>query len=196
MLMNNKLAIKDLVNVGLFSVLNVIFTFVGGMIGLIPVLMPAVPFVAACLAGPVNMLYTTRIRKRGMVFLQCVLMGLVFMGTGHGPWIVGTFIVVGAIGEEILKKGGYRSMKHARWCYSVIGIGTFGNFIPIMIARDAYLNDMVRQGMSKAYVEGFSKAMPQTIFVPSALMGAVGGYIGCTIGMHMLRKHFEKAGMV
>jgi len=37
------LNVRDLVNVGLFSVLIFIATFLSGMIGFIPVLMPVVP---------------------------------------------------------------------------------------------------------------------------------------------------------
>ena len=194
--MDKKLNVKDLVNVGLFSVLAVIFTWCGGMIGFVPALMPAVPFAASLLAGPVNMLYTARIKKPGMVFLQSILISIAFMATGHGPWIVLSFAIFGILGELILKKGEYKSLKYSRLCYSVVGISTIGNFIPIMIARDTYLDNMIKQGMSSEYVAGFAKAMPQWIFIPSALLGAVGAYIGCTIGKKMLRKHFEKAGMI
>ena len=51
------LNVRDLVNVGLFSVLIFIATFLSGMIGFIPVLMPVVPFVYGIVSGPVYMLY-------------------------------------------------------------------------------------------------------------------------------------------
>ena len=47
------LNVRDLVNVGLFSVLIFIATFLSGMIGFIPVLMPVVPFVYGIVSGPV-----------------------------------------------------------------------------------------------------------------------------------------------
>lgn len=59
------LNVRDLVNVGLFSVLIFIATFLSGMIGFIPVLMPVVPFVYGIVSGPVYMLYFTKIKKAG-----------------------------------------------------------------------------------------------------------------------------------
>lgn len=42
--MKNKFGIRDLVNAGVFSLLTLMATWCGGMIGFIPVLMPLVPF--------------------------------------------------------------------------------------------------------------------------------------------------------
>lgn len=194
--MNNRLEVKDLVNIGLFSVLSILFYWGGGMIGMMPTLMPLVPFAGALLAGPVNMLYSTKIRKPGMVFIQSILISLAFVATGHGPWILLTGSVVAIVAEIVLKKGGYRSVKAARRCYTVMGVSVFGNFIPIMFAREAYMQQMLAQGWSQDFIDAFTTAMPDWIFIPSILLGAVGGYLGCTIGIRMLNKHFVKAKMV
>lgn len=82
------LNVRDLVNVGLFSVLIFIATFLSGMIGFIPVLMPVVPFVYGIVSGPVYMLYFTKIKKAGMLFIQTIVVTLAFVATGH--WTVGT----------------------------------------------------------------------------------------------------------
>lgn len=54
-------SIKDLINVGLITLLIFIFTFISGMIGFFPVTMPIVPFVGGLITGPVFMLYFTKI---------------------------------------------------------------------------------------------------------------------------------------
>ena len=51
------LNVRDLVNVGLFSVLIFIATFLSGMIGFIPVLMPVVPFVWDCVRAGIHALF-------------------------------------------------------------------------------------------------------------------------------------------
>ena len=58
------LNVRDLVNVGLFSVLIFIATFLSGMIGFIPVLMPVVPFVYGIVSGPVCFILR-RLKKQG-----------------------------------------------------------------------------------------------------------------------------------
>lgn len=85
--MSKRLEVKDLINIGLFSVLGFVFMMIGSFLGMVPVLMPVVPFAQGVLVGPVNMLYSTKIKKRGMVFIQSLLIALVYvlwdMDLGH-----------------------------------------------------------------------------------------------------------------
>lgn len=106
------LNVRDLVNVGLFSVLIFIATFLSGMIGFIPVLMPVVPFVYGIVSGPVYMLYFTKIKKAGMLFIQTIVVTLAFVATGHGPWVLLTAVIGGLLGEVVLRNGRYKSVKH------------------------------------------------------------------------------------
>lgn len=46
-----KFGIRDLVNAGVFSLLTVMATWCGGMIGFIPLLMPLVPFACGLFQG-------------------------------------------------------------------------------------------------------------------------------------------------
>ena len=96
------LNVRDLVNVGLFSVLIFIATFLSGMIGFIPVLMPVVPFVYGIVSGPVYMLYFTKIKKAGMLFIQTIVVTLAFVATGHGAWVLLTAVIGGLLGEVVL----------------------------------------------------------------------------------------------
>ena len=116
------LNVRDLVNVGLFSVLIFIATFLSGMIGFIPVLMPVVPFVYGIVSGPVYMLYFTKIKKAGMLFIQTIVVTLAFVATGHGPWVLLTAVIGGLLGEVVLRNGRYKSVKHARLAFSVQSI--------------------------------------------------------------------------
>ena len=38
--------------------------------------------------------------------------------------------------------------------------------------------------------------LPQWALVPMTILGMIGTFIGCTIGISILKKHFVKAGMV
>ena len=71
--MNKRLEVRDLINIGLFSVLGFVFMMIGSFLAMVPILMPLVPFAQGILVGPVNMLYSTKIKKTGMIFIQSLL---------------------------------------------------------------------------------------------------------------------------
>src|SRR5699024_1300060 len=100
-----KFTVKDLINAGLFSLLTLGAFYLSGMIGIVPVMMPLLPFVCALVSGPIFMLYSTRIDKFGMVLIMGILFSLVFSASGHGVYIMPSGIVISLIAEWILSRG-------------------------------------------------------------------------------------------
>lgn len=191
-----KLSVKDLINAGMFSLLVAITLFIGGMIGFLPILMPLVPFVCSFVSAPVFMLYSAKIKKPGMVSVLAVVIILMFALSGHGIYIAMLGIVTGVIAEWILRKGDYRSAKCARLAYSVFTLCLGGNLIPIYFMRDAYRVQLIAKGYGAEYADAMFAVLPTWSFLPVTLLGGVGAFLGCTLGMKMLKKHFRKAGMV
>lgn len=191
----NKFTVRDLVNAGVFSLLIIMATWCGGMIGFIPVLMPIVPFACGIFSGPVFMLYSTKINKFGMILIMGVIFGLVFSMSGHGAIVFPLIIILSLICEYVLKKGGYKSIKTARLTYIIFMIFGAANLLPIYIARDSYAKSLIDQGYGVEYTEKLLSVMPTWSFLPVVILGMIGGYIGCTIGVKILKKHFKKAGM-
>ena len=195
--MNTKgLNVRDLINVGLFGILVAILTFLSGFIGFIPVLVPLTQFMVGLVTGPVNMLYSTRIKKAGMLFIQQLIVALLFGLTAHGIWIIFTTIISAILAEIVLKMGNYNSVKYARFAFVVAAIGGIGNWIPIFIGRDKYIERMLQTGYSQDYIDRMMSVLPQWILIPMTILGMIGTFIGCTIGISILKKHFVKAGMV
>ena len=193
--MNKNLNVKDLINVGLFTVLIFIFIFIGGMIGFIPVLMPIVPFVGGLLAGPVSMLFATKIKTRGMLLIEQLIIAILFVVMGHGPGMLLTALAGGMLGEILLKKGSYCSVKHARLAFTVAALSGIGNWLPIFFARDKYIDQMLQMGYGQVYAAKMMSVLPNWSLAPITLLGMLGTYLGCTIGITILKKHFVKAGM-
>ena len=191
-----KLDVKDLINVAVFTILIFVVTFVSGMIGFIPILMPVVPVLGGLLTGSLYMLFATKIRKSGMLFIEQLIISLLFAATGHGPWIVLTAVIFGLCGEYILKKGNYISIKHARLAFSVATFTALGNWLPIFLARDAYIESMIKAGYGKEFADKMMSVLPNWSLPLLLLGGFIGMYIGCTIGIKLLNKHFVKAGMI
>ena len=190
--MKNKSGIRDLVNAGVFSLLTLMATWCGGMIGFIPVLMSLVPFFCGLLSGPVFMLYSTKINKFGMMLIMGVIFGLAFSMSGHGAITFPLIIIFSLLAEYVLKKGNYKSKKYARLSYVVFMLFGASNLLPIFLARDAYIKSMISKGYGVEYTEKFMSVMPTWSFLPIVILGMIGGYIGCTIGIKILNKHFKK----
>ena len=141
--MNKKLEVRDLINVGLFAVLGFIFMLIGSFTAMVPVLMPIVPLVQGILVGPSNMLFSTKIKKPGMLFIQTMLISLAYVIMGHGPWALLTGAIAGFIGEIILKSGSYDSKGKSRLAFSFSSLCTLGNYVPIIISRNTVLKKLV-----------------------------------------------------
>ncbi|WP_438059361.1 MptD family putative ECF transporter S component [Streptococcus ruminicola] len=191
----NSFTVKDLINAGLFSLLVFIAIFASGMIGLIPIFIPFIPFICGLFAGPVFMLYSTKIHRFGMALIMGVIIGLVFTVTGHGIYILPGMTLLSLVAEYILKKGGYASVNHTKLAFNVYCLSFGFNMIPIYVSRAAYVQRLVEEGYGQAYADKMMSILPYWSFFPVLALGAVGGYLGATIGVKMLKKHFQKLEM-
>ena len=130
-----------------------------------------------------------------MFFICEFLCGCLFGLTGHGLWTILSYSVGGLIGEIFLKKGNYNSINGARFAVSFASISCFGQMLPMYISRAAYEQTLIEQ-----YGESFAQQclawMPMWSFFPILILAVVFTFIGCSIGIKMLKKHFVKAGMV
>lgn len=57
------------------------------------------------------------------------------------------------------------------------------------------MQKLIDMGYGADYAEKLFSVMPMWSFVPVVLGGCLGAYLGCTIGIKFLKKHFKKAGM-
>ena len=191
----NKMNVKDLINTGLFTVLIGLATMLTSFVGLLPFLMPLIPVFVGLVTGPIFMLYATKIRKPGMFFICELLCGCLFGLAGHGLWTILSYSVGGLIGEFFLRKGNYTSNNGARWAISLASISCFGQMLPMYISRVAYEQTLIQQ-YGAEFAEECLKWMPMWSFFPILILAVVFTFIGYTIGIKMLKKHFVKAGMV
>jgi energy-coupling factor transport system substrate-specific component len=190
-----KLTTKDLINVGVFTVLYIVIVGIFGQIGaLVPILQVLGPFYIPALAGIVFMLFLTRVGKPGMVTIMGVLVGLLVLATGQPYWVLVLAVVLAPLADLILSRGGYK-----RWTTTVLGYIVFsemliGTVIPLFFARDAYL---ARLGERKdaAWIQSMIDLTPTWMFAVIIVELAVGAVVGAYLGRALLKKHFERAGI-
>ena len=57
------------------------------------------------------------------------------------------------------------------------------------------MQKVIDQGYGKEFAEQMFSVLPDWSFFPVLLLGALGAYLGCTISIKMLKKHFSQSGM-
>lgn len=194
--MNQKTQTKDLINVGLFTVLYfVIGCCVAIPIGFIPIFLPILGALWTLLTGIPFMLFTTKVRSFGMVTLMAILSGLLMGLTGMGFFGVPVGILSGLLGDWIMKSGQYKSMKKNILGYAVFSLWMIGTYIPMyFMVEDSYQSFV--EGFGEEYAARVMAVMPfwSLILVIASIF--VFALLGGLLGKTLLKKHFVKAGIV
>lgn len=193
--MNNKLQAKDLINVGLFTVLYfVLGCCVAIPIGMVPIFLPILGALWVIITGIPFMLFLTRVKKFGMVTLMAILSGILMGLTGMGYFGVPCGIVFGFLGDMIIKSGNYQSMKKGMIGYAVFSLWMIGTYIPMYFMVEQSRASFASQ-FSEEYADKVMSVMPMWSFVLVALSIIVCALIGAKLGQSLLKKHFIKAGI-
>ncbi len=189
------LTTRDLINIGIFTVLYFAAVAVCGQLGaLVPVLQVLGPLYIPIIAGIPFTLFLTRVDKFGMITIMGLLVGLLVLATGQAFWVPLLALVLAPTADLISRAGNYR-----RWPNLVAGYATFslmliGTVVPLFFARDAYLS-RVSERKDAAWVQQIVDLTPTWMFGVMLVMLVVGSIIGAHLGRRVLRKHFERAGI-
>ena len=192
---NKKLKVKDLVSIGVFGVIYLVLLFGIGMMGIIPILFLIYPTVLGIIAGTVVMLFMKKVQKPWALFIFGMISPLVMFAAGHTYVVVVLSLIVMIIAELIRKIGNYNSFKYNMLSYAVFSIWICSSMMQMLLAKEKYL-EMSIEMMGKDYVDAMEKLITYPHMALVALGAFLGGIIGAYIGKALLKKHFEKAGIV
>lgn len=190
------LAVKDLVTVGIFSALFLVFALVGGIFfAPNPVLTFYMPVGSALLCGPVYLLMLAKVQKRFAVTILGAILCIVWFVTGmHWAMALG-YLVMGIIADLVTGAGHYNSKKINSLSYILLSLGGTGSYLVFFANPDGWAKTMLGNGTEQSYID----TMRQTgsvwimiiMLVGTVLAAALSAFVGCK----MLRKQFEKAGI-
>lgn len=192
---NNKLSVKDLINIGVFTALYFVVFFVVSFVGYVPILLVLLPAICPIVAGIPYMLFLTRVKKLGMVTVMAFILGLLELVMGR-PWpVVLIAIAAGLCADLILKAGQYKSVKSCILSSGVFSLWMIGMALPLFFGyRDNYLAGLVG-GYGQSYVDTLASLTPDWAFFALVVLCFIGGILGGFLGSAVLKKHFKKAGM-
>ena len=193
--MNNKIQAKDLISLGLFTVLYfVLGCCVAIPIGFVPIFLPILGALWTLITGIPFMLFAVRVKKFGLVTIMAVLSGLLMGLTGMGYWGILTGAVSGVLGDLIMKSGGYASAKKTILGYGVFSLWMVGTYIPMYFMVEQSWADFAAS-FGAEYADRVMSVMPTWSIVLVIASIFVCALLGGLIGKAILKKHFIKAGI-
>ena len=194
---SNKLKAKDFITVGIFTAIIFVVEFACGMLGYIHPYIVASYVVMIPLVGAIPMmLFYTKVNKFGMITIMSVLIAIIMFVTGMG--FLGAPLIIGAglIADLIAKSGAYKSFKKTMFSYGVFCFWICANYFPVIVTAESYRQDLVDGGYSAEYCDNLFRAINYKTIGVLLILCFVFGCVGACIGKAVVKKHFEKAGIV
>lgn len=190
------LSVKDLVTVGIFSALFLVFALVGGIFfAPNPVLTFYMPVGSALLCGPVYLLMLAKVKKRWAVSILGAILCIVWFVTGmHWAMALG-YLVMGVAADFVAGAGEYKSKMMNSVSYIVISLGGTASYLVFFANPDGWAKTMLGNGTEQSYIDTMRETgsvwIMLVMLVGTVLAAAVIAFVGCK----MLRKQFEKSGI-
>lgn len=191
-----KLRIKDLVTIGVFTVIYFVLMFASGMIGIVPILYLAYPTLAGIITGIVVMLFMAKVQKPWGLFILGLICSLIVIAMGNTYVIVIHAVISMVIAELLRKKGEYKSFKYNMLSFAVFNTWVCGFLMQILLAKDKVIEFAETKGMGHDYIMKLIALLNYRSMILVYIGAIVGGVLGAYVGKVFLKKHFEKAGIV
>ena len=194
---SNRLKAKDFITVGIFTAIIFVVEFACGMLGYIHPFIVASYVVMIPLVGAIPMmLFYTKVQKFGMITIMSILIAIIMFVTGMGFLGAPLIIIAGVVADLIAKSGKYKSFKKTMISYGVFCLWICANYFPVVITAESYRQDLIDGGYSAEYCNNLFFAINYKTIGVLLVLCFVFGCIGAVIGKAVVKKHFEKAGIV
>lgn len=194
---SKKLKAKDFITIGIFTAILFAVEFACGMLGYIHPYIVASYVVMIPLVGAIPMmLFYTKVEKFGMITIMSVLIAIIMFVTGMGYLGAPLIILSGVIADLIAKSGNYKSAKKTMFSYGVFCFWICANYFPVVVSAASYRQSLVDAGYSTEYCDNLFRAINYKTIGVLLVLCFIFGCIGAVIGKAVVKKHFEKAGIV
>ena len=192
-----KLKAKDFITVGIFTAILFVIEFLLGMLGYIhPYIVASYVIIMPLISGIPMMLFYTKVEKFGMITTVSILIAIIMFIGGMGYLGTPLIIISGIVADLIAKTGQYKSFKKIVISFGVFNLWICANYFPVIVAADSYRQGLVDEGYSAEYVNNLFAAINVKTIGVLVVLCFIFGCIGAVIGKAVVKKHFEKAGIV
>lgn len=189
----NKLKMKDIATIGIFSALLFVVTMVAGaLMGISMVLNMYSVAVVAVLSAPLYMLIMAKVHKKGAVLLTFAIVGILW-GLFGGIFVLIWMLGFGVVGEVLASKSKYQNYKMLTVSFGLYSVGYYLGAIAPLYYYPAF---WYRFDRPKETVDAMIAAAHSTTGLAAIPVTLIAIVIGAVIAKRMLKKHFEKAGVI
>ncbi len=191
----NRLKVKDLVSIGVFFVIYFVVMFAVGMVGIVPILFLCYPFIGGIVMGTIVMLFMAKVPKPCALFTFGMLAPLLMFAMGHTFVVPCIAVIFVGLAEFFFRKGGFKSFKYNAIAHGFFSCWISGSLMQMLLVKEKY-KAITDSMMDPSYFAKLEALISWPSIALVILGGFAGGIIGAFIGKAMLRKHFQKAGIV
>ncbi|MDR1068608.1 MAG: MptD family putative ECF transporter S component [Clostridiales Family XIII bacterium] len=199
--MNNaqaRLRAGDLITTGIFTLLFFVVVFVFAMLfTTIPLMQPFIVCADAVFGGAIFLYLATKVRKFGAVSIMSFIIGLVMCLAGHF-WPCLIFgAVFGLLADFLCSRGGYKKFawNTAGYAAMMLGIALDG-YSPMLFFEETFRQSRLDMGMSGEIIQQILDIIRGPMIIAAFAGAVICSVIGALIGKALLKKHFEKAGLL
>ena len=191
-----KLKAKDLILIGVFTVLLYVISLLVAFVGITPIGSMLASAVYALISAPVFMLYIIKIKKPFALIISgifCSIMGLLSF-----PKIIIALIVFACfvLADIIAKIGKYKNFKFNTISYMIFSLWTIGINGAYWYLQDFMVQHSLAYGMEQTWLDEMINLATPLNFILMVALTLLAGFIGSLFAKIMLKKHFIKAGVV
>ena len=192
-----KLTAKDFITVGIFTAIVFVVEFACGILGFIhPYIVASYVVMIPIVASIPMMLFYSKVDKFGMITIMSVLIAIIMFVTGIGFLGAPLIILAGVVADLIAKAGDYKQFKMISISYAVFCLWICANYCPVIVTANSYRESLLEEGYSAEYTDSLFRAINSKTIWGLLILCLIFGYIGSYIGKAVVKKHFEKAGIV
>ena len=199
--MKNKptLNTNDLISIGIYSAIYFLFvtigTFASGIIipGYGMILIPAF---AALLSSVPYYLLGLKVQKFGALTIMGCTMGIFYLVSGHFPLSFIPAFAFSFIADLIANFGKYKNKFLLTVSYAIFSFGNTGPVLPLYFTKKAYIANLVSRGKDSIYIDKLFSQISTTTFFVLIISTITFSVLGSLFAQKMMKKHFEKAGII
>lgn len=190
------LTVKDLVTIGIFTALFLVFALIGGIFfAPNPVLTFYMPVGSALLCGPVYLLMLAKVQKRFAATILGAILCIVWFVTGmHWAMALG-YLIMGVVADLVAGTGQYQSKKINSLSYMLLSLGGTGSYLVFFANPDGWAKTMLGNGTEPSYIDTMRQTGSVWIMIIMLAGTVLAATLSALIGCKMLRRQFEKSGI-
>ncbi|MBQ8488297.1 MAG: MptD family putative ECF transporter S component [Pseudobutyrivibrio sp.] len=192
----NGFTAKDLITIGIFSVLLLLaMMLTGGPFSAVPTLTFYFPIGAAVLAGPIFMLFIAKVPKQGALIIVGAVLCILGTVTGMHWGLNFGFLISATLAGLIAGIGKFKSNVLNLIAYIVYCIGPMGTYFVFILNKESWVSFMLKKGTEQEYIDKMSEVATGSTIAIMIVGTIVVATLSGLLGLRLMRKQFVKAGI-